>query len=101
MQFRISPDGANIAVTLDGQLNFAANENFQALLGQLASFKAKKVFLEMSGLTHIDSVGLGLLYIAREDLAESGAGITLVKPRDNVYRMLELTEAHKTFEIQR
>jgi len=101
MQFSVKEDGANLQVKLEGQLNFAANEDFQALLGQLAAHKSKTVLIEMSGLSHIDSVGLGLLYIAREDLAEAGSSITLLHPRDNVFRMLELTEAHKTFEIRR
>lgn len=101
MQFRIREDGGNVYVALEGQLNFAANEDFRTLLNQMVGWKNKKIFFEMSGLTHIDSVGLGLLYIAREDMAEAGASIVLTHPRDNVFRMLELTEAHKTFEIQR
>jgi len=99
MQYRINQDGANVTVSLEGQLNFAANEDFQALLRQLVECKGKKVMFEMSGLSHIDSVGLGLLYIAREDLAESD--VILANPRDTVYRMLELTEANKMFEIRR
>ena len=90
-----------MTILLDGQLNFAANEDFRALLNQLNDCKGKKVVFEMSGLSHIDSVGLGLLYIAQEDLAASKAKIALVNPRDNVFRMLELTEADKTFEIKR
>ncbi|CUW39735.1 conserved protein of unknown function, containing STAS (AntiSigma factor antagonist) domain [Magnetospirillum sp. XM-1] len=101
MQFRIKTDGATVTVALEGQLNFAANEDFQKLLNQLSEAGGKKVVLDMAGLTHIDSVGLGLLYIAREDLAERRTEITLANPHDNVYRMLELTEANKTFEILR
>lgn len=101
MQFRVKEEGGTVQVALEGQLNFAANEDFQALLTQLGGFKNKTVIFEMAGLTHIDSVGLGLLYIAREDLSEVGATITLAHPRDNVFRMLELTEAQKTFEIRR
>lgn len=101
MQFRVKDDGTGVQVSLEGQLNFAANEEFQSLLVQLGGMKNRKVTFEMSGLSHIDSVGLGLLYIAREDLAEGGSSICLAHPRDNVLRMLELTEAHKTFEIRR
>ena len=101
MQFRIKPDGATVTVSLDGQLNFAANEDFQALLSQLGEYTGTTVIFEMSGISHIDSVGLGLLYIAHEDLADSKSKIALANPRDTVYRMLELTEARKTFEIRR
>lgn len=101
MQFRVKDEGASVRVTLEGQLNFAANEDFQELLGQLVSQKNKRIVFDMTGLSHIDSVGLGLLYIAREDMAENGSTVVLASPRDNVLRMLQLTEAHKTFEIQR
>ncbi len=101
MQYRIRPEGATVSVSLEGQLNFAANEDFQKMLTELAAHKGKKVVFEMAGLSHIDSVGLGLLYIAKEDLGEGGSTITLAGPRDAVYRMLELTEAHKTFEVRR
>ena len=101
MQYRINQDGANVTVSLEGQLNFAANEDFQVLLRKLSECKGKKVIFEMSGLSHIDSVGLGLLYIALEDLAESKSDVILASPRDTVYRMLELTEANKMFEIRR
>jgi anti-sigma B factor antagonist len=102
MKFSIKDDGSSVTVALDGQLNFAANEDFQNLLTQLTANKKNiKIVFEMTGLSHIDSVGLGLLYIAREDLGENGCTISLAHPRDNVFRMLELTEAHKTFDIQR
>ena len=69
MQFKVREDGANVHVSLEGQLNFAANEDFRGLLNQLSGWKNKKIIFEMSGLSHIDSVGLGLLYIAGEDMA--------------------------------
>lgn len=101
MRFQIKEEGSTVNVLLEGQLNFAANEDFRVLLTQLAGCRNKKIFFEMSGLSHIDSVGLGLLYIAGEDMAEAGSNIILTHPRENVFRMLELTEAHKTFEIVR
>ncbi|CAA7613043.1 STAS domain-containing protein [Magnetospirillum sp. SS-4] len=101
MQYRVKEDGGGVHVILEGQLNFAANEDFQGLLAQLGGRKGCSVVFDLAGLTHIDSVGLGLLYIAREDMADAGNTITLSHPRDNVYRMLELTEAHKTFRIER
>lgn len=101
MQYKIREEGATVHVSLDGQLNFAANEDFQSLLIKLTSAKNRQVVFDMSGLSHIDSVGLGLLYIAREDLTDAGSSICLAHPRETVFRMLELTEAQKTFEIRR
>jgi len=100
MKYSLSEDGNAVRVGLEGQLNFAANEEFQSLLNRLMGFKNRKVVLELSRLSHIDSVGLGLLYIAKEDLATVGSSICLQAPKDNVLRMLELTEAHKSFELK-
>ncbi len=101
MQFSLRDDGASVHVALEGQLNFAANEDFQGLLAQLTPHRNKSIIFDMTALSHIDSVGLGLLYIAREDVGDAGSTIILAHPRDNVLRMLQLTEAHKTFEIRR
>ena len=86
---------------MNGQLNFAANEDFQQIVERITKIRGGRVVFEMGGLTHIDSVGLGLLYIAHEELAALGSRLVLNKPRDTVLRMLELTEADETFEIVR
>lgn len=99
MKYRTSESNGVLRVALEGQLNFAANEEFQGLLDQLVKAAPRQVILEMGALTGIDSVGLGLLYIAQEDLGGVGAKLTLASPKDNVARLLELTEAAKTFEI--
>lgn len=99
MQYQTSESNGVLRVSLEGQLNFAANEEFQGLLDNLVKASPRQVILDMGRLTGIDSVGLGLLYIAQEDLSGVGAKLTLASPRDNVARLLELTEASKTFEI--
>jgi len=101
LRYRIEPGDGGVEVHLEGQLNFAANDCFQALLAELETLRAPKVAFEMSALSHIDSVGLGLLYVAREDIVDLGGTVILARPRDNVRRMLELTEADKTFTITR
>jgi len=99
MKYDITQKGEICHVSLDGQLNFAAHQDFHALLLAVIAAKAKKVVFEMSHVTGIDSVGLGLLYIAQEDVAKSGKSLCLASPRDSVARLLELTEAEKLFEI--
>jgi len=100
MRYRIEDTGEELLVHLDGQLNFGADRVFQDLLAELAEQRdRRRVRLDLSGLSHIDSVGLGLLYIAREDLDAVGIRLSLCHPRDNVLRMLDLTEASEAFDI--
>jgi len=99
MDYRFSEQGGATHVTMTGQLNFAANEDFQAIVERVSKLRGAKVVFDLSGLSHIDSVGLGLLYIAHEELASVNTQLTLLHPRDTVLRMLQLTEADETFEI--
>jgi anti-anti-sigma factor len=99
MDYRFSEQGGVTHVTLTGQLNFAANEDFQAIVERIAKIRGSKVVFDLANLSHIDSVGLGLLYIAHEELAAVGSSLSLLHPRDTVLRMLQLTEANETFDI--
>lgn len=99
MNYRITDSNGTIRVALEGALNFAANEEFQVLLEKLVKMKPARVVFDLSALSGIDSVGLGLLYIAHEDLDGTTSRITLASPRDTVARLLDLTEADQTFDI--
>ena len=100
MKYQIADVGGEVRVALDGQLNFAANEEFEGLLTALLNYRNRCVVFDMSQLTAVDSVGLGLLYIARDDLETVGSRLCLAAPRGNTLRLLELTEAEKIFEIR-
>ncbi len=99
MNYSITDTAEGARVTLDGQLNFATNVEFQHLLEGLVQKRPRRVVFDLAGLTLIDSVGLGLLYIAHEDLAALGGRLCLKSATGHVARLLELTEAGKTFDI--
>jgi HptB-dependent secretion and biofilm anti anti-sigma factor len=101
IETRLEDDGTQIIVRMTGQLNFSANESFETLVQDLVTKGRKRTVLDLAKVTHIDSVGLGLLYIAKEDLAAGGATLCLKSPQGMVMRLLELTDANKSFEIER
>ena len=90
-------DGTSgIHIRLSGDLDFSANAVFKTVILRLAQRKGTPVTIDLGSVTRIDSVGLGLLYIAKE---ESGVKIRLKSPRPVVVKMLELTEADDDFDI--
>lgn len=99
IRYRLDDDGDRLTVALEGRLDFAAERQFLELLADLVASRRRRVSFDLSSLSHIDSVGLGLLYIAREDLGSVGIALDLLRPRDTVLRMLELTETTKVFAI--
>lgn len=98
MNYTVQNDGSTALVTLEGQLDFSANDVFEKLLDGLKGTTPSKLVFDLSGLSTIDSVGLGLLYIASEDL--EGVPVVLRKPQGYVARLLELTDAGKMFLIE-
>lgn len=100
MNYKISEVDGVLRVSLDGSLSFSCNEDFQTMLHELMQRSAKRIEFNMVGVPNIDSVGLGLLYIAQEDLSSHGAKLSIVSPSENVRRLLELTQSNLIFDVR-
>ncbi len=100
MNFQYDEDASGITVRMSGELNFSANGDFRTVLERLTAAKGRLVTFDLANVSRIDSVGLGLLYIAREEVANAGSKIRLKSPQSGIVKMLELTEADADFEIQ-
>ena len=98
MDFQLDEGEDGVCVHLSGDLNFSANSDFRAILDKLGTYSGSMVTFDLSNVERIDSVGLGLLYIAKEEVEESGR-IRLKAPQSGIMKMLELTEADADFDI--
>jgi anti-anti-sigma factor len=100
MNFQFHEDGSGLSVQMSGDLNFAANGDFKSVIDRLSSSRGRAVTFDMAGVNHIDSVGLGLLYIAKEEVdSAGGAKIRIRSPQPSVMKLLKLTESDADFEI--
>lgn len=99
MQYKISKNGDQLTVNLDGELNFACNEVFHKIIKEIVEMKPRQVTFNLAAVKFIDSVGLGLLYIAKEDLTNLAGRLRLSNPQASVARLFALTEAEKEFDI--
>ncbi|HMA50053.1 MAG TPA: STAS domain-containing protein [Magnetospirillaceae bacterium] len=98
MNFQLDENADGIYVRLSGDLNFSANNDFRSLLDKLSAAGGRTVTFDLANVARIDSVGLGLLYIAKEEVAGLGR-IRLKSPQSGIMKMLELTEADGDFDI--
>lgn len=55
--------------------------------------------LDLSGMTFLDSSGLGALISLHKSLRTQNGSVRLIKPASNVMQILELTRLHRVFEI--
>ena len=100
MNFQFDETATGVSVRITGDLDFAANGEFKKIIDRLVTVKGKPVTFDLAGVGRIDSVGLGLLYIAKEEASPPGGKIHLKSVQKGVLKMLELTEADTDFDIQ-
>jgi len=99
MKITVHDGESGLKVHLDGVLDFSASHEFKQLVVRLASARSKTLTFDLAQVSRIDSVGLGLLHIAREELGGAECRVRLLSPQSGVMRMLELTEAGSDFDI--
>jgi anti-anti-sigma factor len=98
LSHRLDVAGDRIVVSLEGALGFASNEEFRRMLFHVKeSPRRKTVALDLARVTAIDSIGVGLLHIAREDFAALGSETELSNASGGVEKLLRLTNAAARF----
>ena len=99
MKFNMVENGGAIAVELSGAIDFSCNEEFEVMLDSIKAKTPKKVVFDLAGVSSLDSVGLGLLFIAREEFADINCPFALRRASGSVARLLALTNAKMAFVL--
>ena len=82
-----------------GRLDASSSSEFKQKVLSLAAGPAKKVVLDLSKLTFIDSSGLGSMVSLLRTLSKKGGDIRLAALASQVQSLFELTRLHRVFEI--
>lgn len=82
-------------LALSGSLTaFYVDRIREELAGRQASY-----CIDISGLRHISSAGLGLLVSLQEGLKQHGASFTLVNPSAHIRELIRLTGLDQSFPM--
>lgn len=84
-------EGGNHTLALAGELDLASARELEQIVAELCAADAKRVTLDLSGVTFIDSSGLRALLGSREICAAHGHELLLSGCTDYVRQLLELT----------
>lgn len=98
MGMQTGADGARIVLT--GSLGFTDHAAFRDMIAALGDGRGP-VVIDLAGVDHIDSAGLGLLLVARDRAAGLGRTLSLANARGQVARLLDLAQAADLFAIER
>ena len=91
-------DGS-IVLTFKGRCDFKARHAFHSAMDQAFQTTPKSVILDFTGITYIDSAGLGLLALSHKKFSEKAIALIIAAPPEPVRQILQLANMGKIFPI--
>jgi anti-sigma B factor antagonist len=82
-------------VDVSGEIDISTAQNLKDALVASHSEHAGDIILDMSAVNYLDSSGLGVLISVYGDMKSSGHRLVLTELRDNVAKLLKITNLDK------
>ncbi|KIZ47552.1 MULTISPECIES: STAS domain-containing protein [Rhodopseudomonas] len=92
--------GSDATVSLTGELTFVDHQAFREVADRLGASTGKTIVIELADLEFIDSAGLGMLLIAREEARKTNRTLVLRGAKGQVGRMFALTKFDTLFSVE-
>jgi anti-sigma B factor antagonist len=98
---KITQEKHNDAVVcmLDGEVDINTSPELRKACETLIKNNEKKVLMDLSGVTYIDSSGLATLIEMFQRLKKIGGRLRLSNMNEKVKNVFEITKLYKLFEI--
>ena len=101
MSLALHQDFQASRLRLEGTFTFESHVQFRsATQDLLETTSADRIYLDLSGLSYLDSSALGMLLLLREKAEMKGLTVALVKPSPMVLDILKIVRFEKLFDIQ-
>jgi anti-sigma B factor antagonist len=88
-------------VSVAGELDLATVDRLREELDRTAEHDARRVIVDLIGLTFIDSVALGVLTEGARRLRANGGVCVVVSQDPRILRVFEITGLDRIFRIER
>ncbi len=92
-------NGNDASVSLNGELTFTDHVAFREIACRLLKAADQSLTIDLSKLDFIDSAGLGMLLIARDEANKANRNLTLRGPKGQVERMFSVTKFNTLFTV--
>jgi anti-anti-sigma factor len=98
---RIEYNDGDSEIALIGELTFNDHAAFREMLTRAMRSNDARIVLDLSRLDFVDSAGLGMLLIARDEAGKGSRSLALVRPQKQVERVFAVTRFETLFTIER
>jgi HptB-dependent secretion and biofilm anti anti-sigma factor len=86
--------------TLSGQLTFSDHGTFRDMARHLVASPSGRLVIELGGLDFIDSAGLGMLLLLREEASAAQRAVALRNAKGQVNRMFAVSRFDTLFVVE-
>lgn len=100
MDYGIESKDQETVVRLRGRLTFNDHAKLRALIREMLQLPTTRQVLELSSLEFVDSAGIGMLLIAREEMANVDKKLILRGAQGQVKRVLTVAQLSKIVTIE-
>ena len=97
---RFEFDGKDARVAISGEFTFTDHAAFKEIATRLLATQERSIVIDVSKLEFIDSAGLGMLLIARDEVGKANRSLVLRGPTGQVKRMFAVTKFETLFTIE-
>jgi anti-anti-sigma factor len=92
--------GNDATVSIGGDFTFTDHTAFLEIMTRLLGITGQPLIIDLSQMDFIDSAGLGMLLIARDEAGKANQQLTLRGPKGQVKRMFAVTKFEGLFTIE-
>jgi anti-anti-sigma factor len=100
MDYAIDIREQEALVRMTGRLTFNDHAKLRALIREMLQNSVKRQILDLANLEFVDSAGIGMLLIAREELSNLDKQFILRKAGGQVKRVLTVAQLGKLITIE-
>ena len=100
MKIQTHRDQTRSTIILSGDIDECGAEEVKAAFRDISSSNPQEVQVQMQGVTHIGSAGIGKILVFYKDLAIRGARLSLVQVPPGIAHLLREMKLDTLFTIQ-
>ena len=95
---QVQPD--IVVLELAGRITIGrSSQQLEWTTNNLLQEKKKKIIFDLTGVTHIDSTGIGIIVMSAGQLKKAGGALRVVCSQGHVEDVLKMTNVDKVVEI--
>ncbi|NOX76111.1 MAG: STAS domain-containing protein [Gammaproteobacteria bacterium] len=95
---RMSPDGGELSMTIDGRFDFNIHAAFRDAYRDVPI--TTKFVVDLTRTTFMDSAALGMLLLLREFVGEDASAVKIRNCRPDVRKVLQISNLDKLFTVE-